>query len=287
MTWLLISIAVTTLYRYMSHYYDGWTPTELSRIDIGYSVTQILLVAIILVNILSFIVREIEHSILLDRAGVKRFFPLIKAIVFTVIWVVAFFYVLEALLINTTSILTGAGIWGAILALAMKDIFTNLLGSLSILLSRTFEIGDTIRVRTHSTIRYEGIVEEITLNYIKITNMTGEVVFMPNRLIYTETVENLSRRRFVDYVYKIPFNKQLSTEDVQTRLRIIEGKIEAYSPIDVLYETEVPNAVDFVYKITVLMPEENRAFDQEIQHFLIDYIFQSKKPHNDIPDLQK
>lgn len=70
---------------------------------------------------------------------------------------------------------------------------------------------------------YEGIVEEITLNYTKLTNITGEVVYIPNRTIYTETVENLSRRRFETYTYLIPFAKGSSIGvDIQERIRIIE-----------------------------------------------------------------
>lgn len=69
-------------------------------------------------------------------------------------------------------------------------------------MSRTFEIGETIRVKN-----LEGIVEEINLNYTKIMSDEGKVVFMPNRVLNTEQIENLSRRRFYVYVFKIPFKK--------------------------------------------------------------------------------
>lgn len=106
-----------------------------------------------------------------------------------------------------------------------------------------------------------------------MTRITGEVVFIPNRLIYTETIENLSRRRFYDYTYRIPFRKQSDMNDIRTRMRIIEGKIASYDPIDVIYDTEIPNAVDLVYKITILLPEENEVFDYEMRHFLMEHIF--------------
>ncbi len=69
-------------------------------------------------------------------------------------------------------------------------------------MSRTFEIGETIRVKN-----LEGIVEEINLNYTKIMSDEGKVVFMPNRVLNTEQIENLSRRRFYVYVFKVPFKK--------------------------------------------------------------------------------
>jgi small-conductance mechanosensitive channel len=116
-------------------------------------------------------------------------------------------------------------------------------------------------------------VEEITLNYTKMTRVSGEVVFIPNRLIYTETLENISRRRFFDYTYRVPFKKQSDVSDIKTRMRIIEGKIASYDPIEVLYDTEIPNAVDLVYKITIMLPEENESFDYEMRHFLMEHIF--------------
>lgn len=63
-------------------------------------------------------------------------------------------------------------------------------------------------------------------------------------------------------------------------MRIIESKIASYDPIEVLYDTEIPNAVDLVYKVTIMLPEENEKFDYEIRHFLMEHIFieVSKEP---------
>ena len=83
-------------------------------------------------------------------------------------------------------------------------------------------------------------------------------------------------------------------DDVRTRMRIIEGKIASYHPIEVLYETEIPNAVDLVYKITIMLPEQNETFDEEMRHFLMEHIFiEGEKEHinklkvSDASDLQK
>lgn len=83
-------------------------------------------------------------------------------------------------------------------------------------------------------------------------------------------------------------------DDIKTRMRIIEGKIASYDPIEVLYETEIPNAVDLVYKITIMLPEQNETFDDEMRHFLMEHIFieaekeySSKEKTEKISDLQK
>ncbi len=174
--------------------------------------------------------------------------------------------------VNTKNIATGAGIGGAIFVLAYKDLFTNLLGSLSILLSRNFEIGDTIRVRT-VRLWIEWMVEEITLNHTKVTNKTGEVVYVPNKVIYSEPVENLSRRRFFSYEIILPIAKTTPYADVQHVLKAVESKITSFYPVDVEYVTSSPNAWDFMYTITVKLPEENRFFESEMRDFMTKYIF--------------
>ncbi|MBC7498854.1 mechanosensitive ion channel [Candidatus Gracilibacteria bacterium] len=278
-SWILMSISTTILYRYIVAA-PNWAPADLALIDTIYSIIRILIFIIIIVHIVSLLFREFEHSFLADGAVIRRFLPLMKVIILGLIWIGGIFSILDGLHINTTSILTGTGIAGVLLAIASRDIITNLFGSLSILLSRTFEIGEIIRVQLRSNVAYEGLVEEITLNYTKMTRLTGEVVFIPNRLIYTETLENISRRRFYDYVYRIPFKKQSNVADIKTRMRIIESKIASYDPIEVLYDTEIPNAVDLVYKVTIMLPEENEKFDYEIRHFLMEHIFieVSKEP---------
>lgn len=46
-----------------------------------------------------------------------------------------------------------------------------------------------------------------------------------------------------------------------------------YAPINISYDIEIPNATDMIYKITVLLPEEDEVFDAIIRNFLIDFIF--------------
>ncbi len=271
-----------------------WSPSDLNYIDITYKFIQITILIVTAVHIISWLFREIEQSFLVDGPIIRRFLPLIKVITISAMWLIGGFYLLDGINIDTGNILAGAGIWWVLLAIASRDIITNLFGSLSILLSQTFEIGEIIRVQLKSNSTYEWLVEEVTLNYTKMTRLTWEVVFIPNRLIYTETLENISRRRFFDYTYRIPFRKQSSMDDVRTRMRIIEGKIASYHPIEVLYETEIPNAVDLVYKITIMLPEQNETFDEEMRHFLMEHIFieiekeqHDKNQNNPLSYLQK
>lgn len=124
----------------------------------------------------------------------------------------------------------------------------------------------------------EGIVEEITLNYTKIMSEKGEVIFIPNKILNNEQIENITRRRFVLYTYKVPFKKSgIDGMQVKENLMIIEGKINEYAPIEVIINTEIPNAVDFVYVIQIKLPEESEEFDREMREFLMPFIFSNSK----------
>lgn len=171
--------------------------------------------------------------------------------------------------IETSGFLTSASIGGLMFVFAGRDIIANLFGSFMMIMSKKFDIGDTISVKG-----VQGIVEEVTLDHTKIMSMEGKVVYMPNKIIITEQVENLSRRRFFTYTYKVPLKKEgKSSAEVHDILMLIEGKIWEYFPITVTMEAENPNASDFVYIYTVSLPEENADFDRNMQRFLVDCIF--------------
>lgn len=252
--------------------YVQWNPATLGFIDKIYQLLKIFLIAGFMTSLVAIVFQRIRHSRAIEKKLIRRFLPIINFFITTIVWVLAGFFMLEALEINTKNILAGAGIGGAIVALASKDLLTNLLGSLSILFSRTFEIGDTIRIRT-VRLWVEWLVEEITLNHTKVTNKSGEVVYVPNKTIYSEPVENLSRRRFFMYDFSVPFAKNTPVEEVEYSLTLIEWKIKSFFPIEILYENSNSNATDYMYIISVKLAEENKFFESEMRRFLVNHIF--------------
>jgi len=78
-----------------------------------------------------------------------------------------------------------------VFALASKELASNLFGSLSLIFGHFFKIHDRIRIKG-----FEGTVEEITLSYTRITDKNGHTVFMPNKYLTAEPIENLSESAF-------------------------------------------------------------------------------------------
>lgn len=246
-----------------------FTPESRTFIDNIYKTAFGLIVTAIIASVTNIIFREIKYSFWSDHLIIRKFLPTLRFTTLLLIWIIGWFIILESLHINTDGLLAWAGIGGAIFAIASRDIIANLLGSLSIILSKMFEIGDTIRIKWH-----EGVVEEITLSYTKIMNTEGKVVYIPNKIISAESLENLTRRRFYLYVFRVPFKKSIGhPELVKDMLMLIEWKISEYDPINISISSEIPNANDFVYVFEVQMPEENSDFEKEVRDYLVPFIF--------------
>jgi MscS family membrane protein len=91
--------------------------------------------------------------------------------------------------VNVFSILAGLGIGGLALALAAQDTAANLLGSITIILDRPFQVGDLIRVNDT-----EGTVEEVGFRSTRIRTAQNSLVSIPNSTMAKEKIDNLGAR---------------------------------------------------------------------------------------------
>ncbi len=77
-----------------------------------------------------------------------------------------------------STMLTALGLTGFALGVALKDILTNLISGLVILINRPFKIKDRIEV-----LSFSGIVLDINLRYTVI-DTEEDKVFLPNHIIF-------------------------------------------------------------------------------------------------------
>ena len=104
-----------------------------------------------------------------------------------------FFYLIAVLLVlqnlgyNVAGLLAGLGIGGLAVALAAKETLANLFGSLSLLMDRTFQVGDTIKQG-----EVEGEVVNIGLRSTLVRTKEGYIVSIPNQLMTNAAVTNMS-----------------------------------------------------------------------------------------------
>lgn len=108
-----------------------------------------------------------------------------RALLWSVIFVLALRNVLDY---DITALLTGLGIGGIAIALAVQNILGDLFAALSIVLDRPFEVGDTIAVDA-----FTGTVEHIGLKTTRVRAVSGEQVIFSNADLLRSRVRNLKR----------------------------------------------------------------------------------------------
>jgi small conductance mechanosensitive channel len=93
----------------------------------------------------------------------------------------------------------GAVVFGS--TLALQGPISNYGAGLTIVLTRPFIVGDTIRVNS-----VVGIVEEIKLAYTLLSNEDGERITIPNNKIIGEIIYNSSKNLIVEQIITISHN---------------------------------------------------------------------------------
>ncbi len=91
--------------------------------------------------------------------------------------------------VNLTATLAGVGIGGIAIAFAAQKSLENLFGGFVVLSDKVVHVGDFVRVGT-----VLGTIEDVTLYATRIRTLERIVVSIPNGILMTSQIENLSRR---------------------------------------------------------------------------------------------
>ncbi len=84
--------------------------------------------------------------------------------------------------VDVTALVTGLGVTGFALGFAMKDIVSNVVSGILIIMYKPFRHGDRVKVSSFS-----GIVSNIDLRYTTLDS-EGAKIFVPNSLLFTNAI---------------------------------------------------------------------------------------------------
>ena len=101
------------------------------------------------------------------------------------LWAIVLLLVLDNLGINVTALVTGLGIGGIAIALAVQNILGDLFAALSIVLDKPFVVGDAINVGDAS-----GAVEHIGLKSTRLRSDSGELIIISNGDLLKSRIRN-------------------------------------------------------------------------------------------------
>lgn len=149
-------------------------------------------------------------------AGVLRFVAKL------VLWALVLLMALSNFGVNVTALITGLGIGGVAVALALQNILGDLLASLSIVLDKPFVLGDSITVDTLT-----GTVESIGLKTTRLRAISGEQLIFANSDLLKSRIRNwkrLAERRIV-LTFGVPYD---TPPDVIERIPgLVRAQVEA------------------------------------------------------------
>lgn len=124
------------------------------------------------------------------------------------LWTVALLLALDNLGVDITALVTGLGIAGIAVALALQNILSDLFASIAIVVDKPFLVGDYIVVG-----EMRGTVQRIGLKTTRIRSLTGEQVVIANSELLRQRIHNFKqmqeRRATFSFgvVYETPLDK--------------------------------------------------------------------------------
>ncbi len=104
------------------------------------------------------------------------------------IWIALGLTALSALHIQIRPLLTGLGIGGLAVALAVQNILGDLFAAMAIVVDKPFVVGDSISVDN-----YRGKVEHIGLKTTRVRSESGEQIIFSNGELLKSKIRNYSR----------------------------------------------------------------------------------------------
>jgi small-conductance mechanosensitive channel len=115
-------------------------------------------------------------------------FKALGALARLTIWIILGSAALWALHIEIRPLLTGLGIGGLAVALAVQNILGDLFAAIAIVVDKPFVVGDSISVEN-----YRGKVEHIGLKTTRVRSESGEQIIFSNGELLKSKIRNYSR----------------------------------------------------------------------------------------------
>ena len=221
-TWVLIAFAI----------YLGALPLELPRLD-TYLHTAAKLVLLWQAALwsaagVSFWVMHYmrNRTTTSDRASVAMITAMgVGAKV--LLWILVALTALKTVFgIEITALITGLGVGGIAVALAVQNILADLLAALAIVFDKPFDVGDTIGVD-----QLTGTVEHIGLKTTRIRSVNGEQVIVGNGDLLKSRLRNFKRMEHRRVLFNLDVTFDTPVDTLRRLPKIVEEIVKAQKTV--------------------------------------------------------
>lgn len=240
---------------FMKALYQQVKESLLTLIGHGVEAFPAFLTALIVVCLTSYIANVVRQGVKRIGARTIKSLSLRSLLIqtsYVTVWVVG---ILVASVIAFPDLRLGdliglLGLSSVAFGFAFQDIFKNFLAGILLLLQEPFRIGDQIIVQD-----YEGTVEDIAIRSTQIVTYQGEIVVIPNAVLFTNPVQVLTaqRQRRTDLGIGVDYNTnlRLAVDVLLQAVSEIEGVLAEPKPeVDGLGFGE--SSIDFVVRYWTL-----------------------------------
>jgi small-conductance mechanosensitive channel len=143
-----------------------------------------------------------------------------------VLWTLVLLLILDNLDVDVTALVTGLGIGGIAIALAVQNVLSDLFASLSIVLDKPFVNGDFIVVGDLA-----GSVEHVGIKTTRVRSLSGEQLVFSNNDLLTSRIRNFGRMNERRVVFMIGVTYQTSADKLERVPALIQEAIEGRSHV--------------------------------------------------------
>lgn len=175
------------------------------------------------------------------------------------VWIMAVLLTLHNLGFNVTALLTGLGIGGLAIALAVQSVLGDLLAALSIVLDKPFVVGDFLVVDEH-----RGTVEYIGLKTTRLRSLSGEQIIVSNSDLLKSRIRNFKRMFERRIVFSVGVTYQTPHEKLERMPAMIREIIEAQQNVRfdrAHFQKYGDSSLDFEMVYFVTLPDYNIFMD--------------------------
>jgi small-conductance mechanosensitive channel len=126
--------------------------------------------------------------------------------------------------VNVTALVTGLGVGGIAVALAVQNILGDLFASMTIAFDKPFVVGEFI-----ATADLNGTVERVGLKTTRIRSLSGELLVVPNSYLLSSQIRNFKHMRERRVVFSFGIVYELSPDVVARVSSMVKDIIGAES----------------------------------------------------------
>ena len=201
---------------------------------------------------------------------------LIGDIAKALLWFVGALLVLSNLGVNITSLIAGLGIGGLAIALALKNILSDLFSSFAIHFDKPFVVGDYIIIGDKS-----GTVEKIGIKSTRLKVARGEELIISNQELTNSQILNFKKmqERRISFAFGVTYNtKQEQLVKIPNILKETVGKVDGARFDRAHFKKFSDSSLDFEVVYYITAPEYSKYMDiqQEI-NLKIYELFEKEK----------